>query len=172
MDDSESTEIAPGDEPVPAPPRRNRIGVALVVLGIVFTLGAIPVAVVGFSATSDATDAREAASAAQEAQRVQEARRLNLSRERIALEALVTGMPTRAQGFAPSVLEVGNAESHLQDVANRAARAYNGGDPAGSTTLWQTEGKTALDDLNAKDAATQRQLQEMHTLLRQLQAAT
>ena len=47
------------DEPEPVPPRRNRIGVALVVLGLVFALGAIPVAVVGFNAKSEAADARD-----------------------------------------------------------------------------------------------------------------
>ena len=170
MDESESAEIVPGNEP--APPRSNRIGVALVVLGLVFALGAIPVAVVGFNARSEAADARDAASAARDAQRAQEARRLKLSRERIALEALVTGVPNRAMGFAPSVLQVGNAQDRLRDISNRAAGAFNAGDPSGATTLWQTEGKTALDDLNAKDAATQQQLQEMHTLLQQLQAVT
>ena len=75
-------------------------------------------------------------------------------------------------GFAPSVLEVGNAQGRLRDVGNRAARAYNAGDAAGATALWQTEGKTALDDLSARDAATQQQLQEMHKLLQQLQDAT
>ena len=38
------------------------------------------------------------------------------------------------------------------DISNRAAGAYNAGDPSGATTLWQTEGNTALDGLNAKDS--------------------
>ena len=151
MDDTEARDDTPSTEPGAPTRRRSRIGTAMVVVGILLVLAAMPVLIVGLDATSEASDARDRAHAASVAARVEETRRLKLARERLALSPIVTGMPTRAQGFASTVLDVGNAQGRLRDVGNQAARAYNSGDPSGAAALWQNEGKAALDDVTAKD---------------------
>lgn len=152
--------VVPPEGATPPSRRTSRLGIAMVVVGTLFALAAIPVALIGIGARSDASAARDAAATAHRDARVQSAQRLHLARQRISLQRLVSSIPPKAQLLASSVLEVGEAQAQVVDVENRAAAAHNAGNLAGAVTTWQTDGKTAVDAVQSKDATAHQQLED------------
>jgi hypothetical protein len=171
MDVTEGTDDARASEPSSTPRRSSRIGVALVVAGVVCAAAAIALVGIALRARSEASDARAAASTARRAQRVEEVQRVELARSIAALRELEGTIQTKAEALAPAVLAAGNSLSEIGDVESRAAAAYNSGDPNGAAASWQTDGKTALDHVDAKVASTDELLQEAHRLVQQLKDA-
>lgn len=175
MDTPEGTEPvvreAPSGDAVPGPlpqRRRSRLGLAMVAIGALLLLAAIPIAIIGFGAQSDASDERSQATAARKDQAPQEAHRLKLAQARLALNSTVNQLQIKAGFLGSGIFELGTAQGHVRDVSGHAAAAYNAGDPAGGATVWRTDGQTALDDLTQKDAAAQKLLHDTQALLQQL----
>jgi hypothetical protein len=143
----------------------------MVAIGTLLVLAAIPIAIIGFGAQSEASDQRAQATTARGDRRTQDARRLKLAQERIALESMVSTIHIKAMALGGSIFDLGTAQGHIRDVVNHAAAVHNAGDVAGAAAVWSTDGQTALDDLTQKDAAAQKVLQDMHALLQQLKQA-
>jgi hypothetical protein len=169
--DAAHSESPPGDA-TPAPLlRRSRVGIAMVAIGMLLVLAAIPIAIIGLGAQSEASDQRSQATTAREDRRTQEARRRKLAQDRIALESMVSTIHIKAMALGTDAFQLGTAQNHIREVAGHAAAVYNAGDVAGAAAVWSTEGQTALDDVTQKDAAAQKLLEETHALLQQLKQA-
>jgi hypothetical protein len=176
MDALDGTDAArlesPSGDATPGPPRRrSRVGIVMVVIGTLLVLAAIPIAIIGFGAQSEASDQRSQATTAREDRRTQEARRRKLAQDRIALESMVSSIQIKAMALSADVFQLGTAQGHIREVAGHAAAVYNAGDVGGAAAVWSTEGQTALDDVTQKDAAAQKLLQETQALLQQLKKA-
>ena len=136
--------------------RRSRVGIALVVFGILFVLGAIPLVVIGLGDRSDASDARDQVSTMQAKSRMVLARAGQLEHHTSTLTTLTEGFRLKVITVRVATAALTDAARAVVDVENRSAARYDSGDVSGAATIWHTDGQSAIDTLTAKnDAAKQ-----------------
>lgn len=151
--------------------RRGWSGIAMVVVGAVLAIGAIPIVVVGFQQRSEAGDARAQAAHASAALPGVSKRLRSYEQRRAKLEPLVKAFPPKVSGVKAATTDQTEAQRQFFDMVSRVAPTHNSGDGAGAVAIWRTDGQAAIDALTQKNDATKQAIKVAQGALHELQAA-
>jgi hypothetical protein len=142
----------------------------MLVVGGLLIVAAIPVAIVGFNARSEASDERAKAIAARHARPPLEARRHSLDQQRVDLQLSVLAMPNKVQVLGTAAGDLAAAQRQFTEVANHTA-ADNTGDIAGAANVFRNRRCERARRADAEGPAAQQALQDAHAALQKLQDA-
>jgi hypothetical protein len=151
------------------PRRRGRAGIVTVVIAGLLLVGAATFAVIGFQASSEASDQRDAAATATHERHELTGRAHAVEHQYTHVKQVVEAMPGRFTTLGRTVGDLADAQNHFVDVTNHGADLYNQNDVAGALSVYRGDAVAALDDMTAKHDAATRALKDAQAALQQLQ---
>ena len=160
----------PRGGPNPPPRRkRSRIGVAMVALGALLVVGAIPLVVVGVGQRSGADDARAQATRARAALPVVKASRATYDDRRVTLKRLIDALPAKLTNISDVTAELSFAERDFIAVMEQGGTMHDQGDVAGGAALDATQGQTALGVLTQRNDAAKQAVKDVQSALQEIE---